>query len=316
MAHSPAQIRQQITDRIVAALDADQIPWRRPWSLSPNSGRPASVTTGKPYSGVNPLLLELHRVEHGFSSRWWGTYRQWQRMGCQVKRRPAHVAKGNWGARIVFYKKISKTVEDTETGEERRQEIPLLRTYTVFSADQVEGEAAERFKVDEPDSADDSHPDFQPAEELIASTGADIRHGGDEACYIKPTPLGSWPNHRSGDYISVPQRSRFNTSADYYTTLLHELAHWSEVRLGWEGDYAANELVAEMASVFLANELGVPASDDLSNHRRYVEHWLGFMADPRWIFTASTQASKVTDYLLSFVGRGVQAEKFETAETE
>lgn len=315
---SPAQIRKQITDQIVAALEADQIPWRRPWSLSPNSGRPASVATGKPYSGINPLLLELHSLKHGFTSRWWATYRQWQELGCQVRRRPAGVKAGQWGATIVFYKQIARTVEDRQTGEEREERIPMLRTFTVFNADQVEGEAAKGLQVHEPDiPAEPATLDYQPAEELITATGADVRHGGDRAAYAIPMPKGSWPNHAHGDYIQLPPRSTFNSTSEYYATALHELAHWSEVRLDFNADYAMCELVAEMASVFMATELAIPQSHDLSNHRRYLKGWLRRMNDdPKWMFTASTQASKVTDYLLSFIDRGVASNEPEAAETE
>ncbi|MBR0248736.1 MAG: hypothetical protein IJQ70_07165, partial [Synergistaceae bacterium] len=47
----------------------------------------------------------------------------------------------------------------------------------------------------------------------LRESGADIRHGGNEAFY-----------NRSGDYIQVPERGQFSSQADYYATSLHELA--------------------------------------------------------------------------------------------
>ena len=62
------------------------------------------------------------------------------------------------------------------------------------------------------------------------------------------------------------------------------------------------ELIAEMASCFLATELGVPNSEAIENHAAYVKSWLAAMKDdPNYIFKASRQASKVCDFLLSFV---------------
>ena len=64
------------------------------------------------------------------------------------------------------------------------------------------------------------------------------------------------------------------------------------------------ELVAEMASSFLATELGVPQAESLENHAAYLKSWLKEMKDDAsFIFKASTQASKVADFLRSFTAQ-------------
>ena len=52
----------------------------------------------------------------------------------------------------------------------------LMRTFCVFNADQVEG--AEQIPGHRRDLRRTAGPDFEPAEELMRATGADIRHGG------------------------------------------------------------------------------------------------------------------------------------------
>lgn len=100
----------------------------------------------------------------------------------------------------------------------------------------------------------------------------------------------------------LPPKYRFNPLGAYYETAFHELAHWSEVRFGWTGSYAMNELVAEMASSFVSTELGVPQVEGVENHAAYLKSWLASMKDDTsFIFKASTQASKVADHLLEFV---------------
>ena len=102
----------------------------------------------------------------------------------------------------------------------------------------------------------------------------------------------------------LSQREWFESSELFYTTALHELAHWSEVRLGWDEhnrNYAMCELVAEMSSCFGAGELGIPMGD-LTNHAAYLKNWLGAMKeDSNFIFKASSLASKTSDFLVSFV---------------
>jgi antirestriction protein ArdC len=295
-----AELRKQITDQIVAALENGVMPWRRPWSTSKNSGRPANVLSKRQYSGINPLLLELHARKFGFNSRWWATFNQWRDLGCTVHKRPAEVESGEWGCRAILYKPVKKTTLDPATGEETEEQFPVMRAFTLFNADQVDGSFAREYRgdavVDGP-----ATPDFEPAEELIAATGAELHFGGDEAFYRRPTLPDSRPNHTAGDFISVPVKSSFMPKGSYYETVFHELGHWSECRLGWSGSYEAGELIAEMAACYLATELGVPQGEALENHSAYLKSWLSVMkADSSFIFKSATQASKVSDFLLAF----------------
>lgn len=305
-------IRNQVTAQIISALENNLVPWRRPWRSPKNAGRPTSVSTGRPYSGVNPLLCELHALKHGFQSQWFGTFRQWELLGGRIKQRPSHVKSGEWGCRILLYKPVSKQVVD-EAGNEDEERYFVMRTFTVFCIDQVEGSHLDRFRAGQ-NEAEAVLPRFNEAEELIAKTGAEIRFGGDKAYYSLPTPAGSWPHHVDGDYIVMPHREQFQSTEGYCETALHELSHWAELRTNWDRDkhgYAMGELIAEMSSCFLAAELGIPATD-MGNHAAYLANWLEAMrADSNYIFKASTQASKTADYLLSFVK---QAEA--TAEVE
>lgn len=299
-----SDLRDSINQKLIAALENDQIPWRRPWASPRNSGRHRNFVSNRPYSGLNPWLLELHNIEHGFSSPLWGTFNQWKFQGCMVKKRPVHVPPGKWGCHVLLYRPYTKSVVNQQTGEEQEQRFFFTTTFTVFSAEQVQGEAVEKLLAIPEEKQPDGHLDFRAAEGLITATGVEISHDGDKACYRRPRPEGSWPNHRDGDTITVPPLERFFTLADYYSTLMHELAHFAEVRVGWDHrkeGYSAGELVAETASVYLCAELGLPPSD-LENHRRYLRSWLDSMnGDHTFASQCATQASRVTDFLLSHV---------------
>lgn len=265
-----AELRQQITNHIIEALEQGGLPpWRKPWVVSKNSGRPANVSSKKPYQGVNPLLLELHARTHGFNSRWWGTYRQWQSLAAQVVKRPGGVQPGAWGCHVVFFRPIKKTTTDPRTGLEIEERFPLMKTYCLFNADQVSGPSIEHYQAKEPVMVAGALPDYQPADELVAATQADLRYCGDRAFYVRPLPNGSWPNHSTGDYIQLPPKERYSPPGAFYETALHELAHWSEVRTGWDHDkngYALGELAAEIAACYLATELRVPQGEGMENH--------------------------------------------------
>lgn len=293
-----AEIRQEITNQIVHALESGDIPpWRQPWT-NLGGGLPKNAVSGNRYSGVNILLLQASSQRNHFRSSLWATYRQWQERGGQVKRRPDDVPKGEWGTRIVFYKPVTKVVTDDRTGDEKEESFPILKTYTVFNLDQVEGESLDHLRTDEPTTSNE-FVDYEPAEEVIRQTGADIRYGGDRAFY-RP----------SSDFIQLPHREQFEPSHEFYSVAYHEIGHWTGAahrlnrikgqRFGDEA-YAEEELVAELCSSYLLAETGVPQSDDLSTHTAYLSNWLKALKnDTRFIFRASTAASKAADCVLRF----------------
>ncbi len=218
---SQDQIRNQITKQIIEALETGGLPpWRQPWIGMKNTGRPANVVSSKPYRGINPLLLSLHQHRHGFRSRWYGTFNQWRDMGGRIMRRPNDVPPGEWGCGIIYYCPITKTVTDPITGEESEEKYPLLKTYSVFSVDQVEGDHLDHLRAKDDGPVNTDFVDFEPAEVAIKATEADIRYTGDRAFY-----------HRGGDFIQVPPKGKFPKESEFYAVCLHELAHYAACRI-------------------------------------------------------------------------------------
>jgi antirestriction protein ArdC len=285
------ELRQKITDQIVESLKSGGIPpWRRPWGISPNSGFPVNVVSKRRYSGVNVLLLRMAAMQHGHTSKYWATFNQWRDMGGRIQRRPDHVKPGSWGQSIVFFTKVTKTEVDPTTGEEEETSFPLLRTYTVFNVDQVDGPFDHLRVKEESLTVNTSFVNYQPVEDLLDAVGADIRFGGDRAFY-----------NRAGDYIQLPPKHRFEKEHEYYGVVAHEIIHFTESRCNWTGSYPEGELRAEIGGAFLLAARGVQQSDDLSNHKAYVASWLEALnKDSRFIFRAASAASKAADYILSF----------------
>lgn len=292
------EIRQKITDQIIAALsDPTKLPpWRKSWNSDPNTGHSSNVVSERRYTGINPLLLEIAAHRHGLRSKWWGTFRQWSDLGGQVKRRPADVPPGQWGTSIVFCRPVTKK-GTADNGEETEDKFWVMRTYTVFNLDQVDG-PLDRLRVgSEPLPLHEIEQRHEQADAVIAATGARILHGGSRAFYC-PT----------GDYIQLPHRHQFERVEGYYQTAGHELCHWTEhpSRLNWdrtkpENSYAMGELIAELGGCYLMGELGLPTGEDLTNHAAYLKHWLqGMKGDSRFIFKAAAAASRAVDHILSY----------------
>jgi len=290
---SQTEIRERVTNEVVSALKNGVVPWHRPWATnSTNTGAPRNIISKRRYSGVNPLLLQLSAMNKGFASCWWGTFNQWKAVGGRVMKRPDEVFQGQWGTKVIFFKPIV-TVSKNDAGEEVEKSFPMLREYVLFNAEQVIG--VEQFQV-QPPSNERTEPDFEPAEKVIAATKADIRHGGDQAFYRFPPE----------DFCQLPHKGQFeqgNGLACYYDTAFHELAHWSEPRMGWDrSSYALAELRAEMAAAFLSAEIGVPSNGpNQKNHASYLDYWIGAMSgDHSLIFKIASAAGKAADFILAF----------------
>jgi antirestriction protein ArdC len=278
------EIYSEVSDRIVAELEAGAAPWIKPWSATPGANTPCNAVTNRPYSGCNVILLWMAQ-RAGYSTPRYLTFKQALELG-------GHVRKGERGFKVYFVKQL-EIREDADVGASTRL-VPMMRDYTVFNVDQCDGLpesviAGKPMRVRNPDARDEL------ADQFLGSTGADIREGQGEAYYLP-----------GADFISLPRFEAFKNAAHFYSTAFHELGHWTghksrlardlRHRFG-ERAYAAEELVAELCSAFLCAEFSI---DGDLRHAGYIENWIGLLkADKRAFFTACSQASKAADYLRS-----------------
>ena len=282
-------VYSRVTDRIIADLEQGVRPWMKPWNAEHAAGRITRPLrhNGQPYNGINVLMLWSAAMDRGYSAPIWMTYKQAAEMG-------AHVRKGEKGELVVYANTITRKETDAETGEDAERTIPFLKGYTVFNAEQIDG-LPERFtQLAEPTL--DPVERIERAEAFFAATKADIRHGGNMACYA----IGL-------DRIQMPPFVAFRDAESYYATLAHESVHWTrhpsrlDRDLGRKafGDagYAREELVAELGSAFLAADLGLTL-EPRDDHASYIGHWLAVLKeDKRAIFQAAAHAQRAADFL-------------------
>lgn len=279
-----AQIRQEITNKIVDGLKSGVIPWRKPWRGVADPVRlPTNFVTKKQYAGINILSLQLAAQLHGYPVGYWASFKQWQAAGAKVR-------KGEKATQVILWKPVTTSATSAD-GEPVEKTFPVLRTWSVFNVAQVEGGVVEKYQAKPASGVRFDGVDRGEFDRAVAATGADIRHGYEHAAYHRPP----------GDFIVVPDEDRFKDFPSYGVTILHELCHWTEWRTGWSGSYAEGELRAEMGACFLTSALGLPNSNDLSNHTAYIQSWLTALEnDPKFIFRAAAAASKAADFILSF----------------
>jgi len=272
-------VYQTVTSQIVGYLERGVRPWASQWQAQ---RRLPLRATGEPYRGVNVVLLWMAAYRGGYSSPSWLTFNQAKTLGASVR-------KGEKATRIVFFEMLVKP--DRREGREGEETtIPLAKTYAVFNADQIDG-LPERFAPPSPLVADEAGV---PGAAFFAAIGADVRHGGDQACYAP-----------SRDQISMPALGAFTTPDAYAATLAHELVHWTghETRLARElsragtEDRAIEELIAELGAAFTCGTLGI-ATGEREDHASYIAHYLRVLQnDPRAFMRAASAAQKAADFL-------------------
>ena len=278
-----SNIYESITERIITALEAGVIPWKKEWRTSgKTAGLPYNLVSGAPYRGINVFSL----LCSGYAQNGWCTYKQAQSLGYQVR-------KGEKSSPVVFWK-----FPDRAAKLERPDAAPFARFYSVFNIEQLDGVPAE-LPFD--------GVTFDPIEEcervvgdfMVSASHPTLSHGGDKA-YFQP----------SRDHVQMPYRETFNNAGGYYATLFHEFAHSTghPSRLDrkdgmgntfGDEEYSKEELTAEFASAFLCAETGCSNEERVTNSVAYIQSWIRKLKnDKAMAVQAAQRAQKAADFIL------------------
>jgi antirestriction protein ArdC len=284
------------TAKMIEALERGVTPWHKPWAIG--VGRPRSMSTGKAYRGVNVLLLGFAAQDAGYTSEWWGTYRQMQERGGQVRR-------GERSTEVLLWKPVTRRGED-ENGEERTGGYLLARSFRVFNAEQCDGLEALA-------AAPREAPAATAADDIAAAyltDGPSLTFGGDVAAYSP-----------ARDAVMMPRREAFAGDAEYFSTLFHELTHSTghASRLARDGvteghtfgdaEYSREELIAEMGAAMLCALAGVDNAAAQANSAAYLASWIRTLrGDHKLIIQAAANAQRAADLIAGAdAGAGLEA---------
>lgn len=233
--------------------------------------------------GINVLILGMDLRAFQSGDPRWMTYQQAHEKHWQVR-------KGERATTIFFSKSYDVDDEEEDDG---KKTVRVLRHYSVFHASQIDG--IPPYKAPTAEEAPWARP--EAAAIILQNSGAVIRTGGDRAFYSPAT-----------DHIQLPPEHAFRDPPQFAATALHELAHWTghpsrlnrdmRSRFG-SAAYAMEELRAELASAFVASEVGIPT--DIPQHASYIADWIKpLKEDKREIFRAAADTQRITDMELGF----------------
>lgn len=311
--------RKALVEQILDNLEKGDGLWKQGWV---NTGVPESAITGKKYHGINNLFLTLVSIMKGYNDNRWLTYKQMEDKGWSFKtdEEGKSLAKGQ-GVAIEYFelrdkatkKPFDRSVLDGMTESERQEYMhdnvhPIRKYYRVFNGDLIEGIPEREKREIDPNGINER------AENVLSywsENEAKIIYGGQSAFYRPST-----------DEIHLPPKDVFFDMPEFYATALHEVGHSTghETRLNRDlsgkfgtSDYATEELRAEIASLFLEQDLEIQVSEKhIENNSQYIKAWHDKISeDPNVLFTAIADADKIAKYIVEKEHQAAKAKNTE-----
>lgn len=299
--------RKQLIDQVLANLEKGNLFWTQGWVAA---GAPESAVTGKKYRGINNLYLSLVAMAENYGDNRWATFRQMEEKGWTFKKdEEGHTLGKGKSVSVEYYemrdketkRRFDRSVLDGMTFDEQREYMDknvywLRKFYRVFNCSLMDGVPAKEMPMI------DVNDRIEKAEAILDYWNANeskIVYGGSQAFYRPST-----------DEVHLPEREKFKSTQSFYDTAFHEIGHSTghESRLNRDlsggfgsQSYAMEELRAEIASIFMAQDLGIePSEDRLQNNAAYIQSWKDEIKEnPNALFTAIADADKIARYVSS-----------------
>lgn len=297
--------RKQLVDQVLANLEKGNLFWTQGWVAA---GAPESAVTGKKYRGINNLYLSLVAMAENYGDNRWATFRQMEEKGWTFKKdEEGHTLGKGKSVSVEYYemrdketkRRFDRSVLDGMTFDEQREYMDknvywLRKFYRVFNCSLMDGVPAKEMPTI------DVNDRIEKAEAILEYWNANeskIVYGGSQAFYRPST-----------DEVHLPEREKFKSTQSFYDTAFHEIGHstghQSRLNRDLSGgfgsqSYAMEELRAEIASIFMAQDLGIePSEDRLQNNAAYIQSWKDEIKEnPNALFTAIADADKIARYV-------------------
>jgi antirestriction protein ArdC len=281
----------EVTDRIIAGLDAGTPPWRQPWESRKcgNPGKPCNAVTVARYRGINVVTLAMSPLALATGDPRWTTYKQAAACGWQVR-------KGSKGTTAFFYKKID--LAETAPDDDRTAKpghIAVLRAPS-------RSFTPARSKIFRPSrrrplTRRRGAPPTRLT--LLSPTPASRLSPAATARSTRPPPIRS--TCRREMHLTRRPAGAARSFTNWRTATMAEDRPDRDLRRCAFGspDYAKEELRAEIAQVTICAELGI-AECEFSNSAAYIKNWTDILrSDRKEIFRAAAEAQRIADYLLA-----------------
>lgn len=293
-----------LTEQIIETMSTKGLDWVKDWAVP----APVNAVTGKRYRGRNALLLMFAEQVFRYEDPRFCTFKTAKDQGWRIKKgakawpvakyKPFYIDKSDPTHRLAQ----PKTAEDIaayRSDPNIRVVLACVGYFNLFNASQIEG----------------IEPYDRSAGTVVSPTIDTLKNLS--VCYVNESLSDRAYYSPSRDEICIPSRKQFSSTDAMARVLLHEQAHatGAETRLnrslctsfGSEA-YAREELVAELAALFCANELGIslagvecsgPDASYWNTHAAYLKIWSSSLENPaEELRHAASLAADAADMIL------------------
>lgn len=298
------QLYKELTESIILMLEEQQLSWNKPWiCLDDFGGMARNASTGRMYSIVNQILLGFTLKKQKYPKNAWLTYKQITELGGKIKKdeKSSTIYFNTFTWKDKDGKKYSleelKKLSKKEKEELEIKSSYFLTAYLVFNVAQT---------MDLPEIYYDLPSKHHTVRFKVDDVVENLIEHHAETFDLSLNPIDSAYYNVQDDTVVLPTLEQFNSPDAFYCTLFHEWIHWTghpsrlnRVTLNERSDenYALEELIAELGSVFICAQLGLVKN--ISQNAAYIQSWLKALKDDnRYIMKAVSQAEKGCRFIL------------------
>lgn len=286
--------RKDVVEQIIKDMQTKGLSWSKDWSCAFGPHNPLS---GTEYRGGNRMHLAAMSMVRGYDDPRWVTFNQAKAANWKLKKGAKSCIVEKWKSYTIS---ADNDIEDEDNNNQSRTFLKCVGYWSVFNVSEFDN--APEYVV----------PEYEPSEDevgriadgFISTSRCEVNEVISERAYYTP----------AYDRITVPLRGQFSSNDSFIRVLWHEMAHSTahegtpaaRIATGRFGspDYAFEELIAELGSLFVANEMRITSSTDettkhYEQHVAYLKSWMRALhEDPSYLFKAAAHAEKAADYLI------------------
>lgn len=271
-------VYETLTAKLIEKIEKEKkLPWQMPLTATINDGAAINGISKKAYKGFFNTTITM-----GWETPVFFSFLQAKELGGQIR-------KGEKSTPIIYWNFIEKKNDNDEV----ISKFPMLKYFNVFNIDQIDfGTKKEeiysqyeikKIKADQTE-AEKVYLDYVARENIKTIIAKEA--------YYSP----------SQDLIGMPNKESFHSENAFLMTAFHEAAHSTkkETRANRiKNSYAEEEIVAELASSFIAARLGVLDETEETQSAAYLKSWISRITkDPKGIFGMMGKAQKACECIL------------------
>lgn len=277
---------KSFVNAIINNLNNVNCDYQKPWIAKQYLAMPRNIN-GRYYNNINKLMLLLTSQCYNYPMPVWGTKNSYAKLAKELKK-DIHVLPNAKGTPISYFsfsyvnkengKKINYAKYDSLSSVEQKNcsRYSFWRAYWIYNIDEtnLKDVAPEYYsRLINDDENKNNTCNIDRIDSLI--------HNNSWICPINIRYQDKAYYNIVNNFISVPMKQQFKIQENFYSTLLHEMAHSTMKQTKRElvntefgsPEYGREELVAELTSLMVCSTFGIEKYTK-DGSQQYIKGWI------------------------------------------